>query len=164
MRKLTRSTLAAVPLALLLALSSACGAADSGDPEAKETLSDAERKDGIEKYTDCLRDNGMDLEDPKPGEGVMVPQGSGENDAALEACRELSPEANGELPEMDPEMEQQMIEYAQCMRDNGVEAFPDPAEGATRLNESTEEDPDFEVAAEACTDMLPNGGQGGEKK
>ena len=47
---------------------------------------------------------------------------------AQEACEPLMEEAVGEIerdPEREAEMREQMLEYAQCMRDHGID-MPDP--------------------------------------
>ena len=46
------------------------------------------------------------------------------------------------------------LEFAQCMRDNGVEDFPDPKNGMMRMNESIADDPDFQKAQEACQKFM----------
>ena len=44
---------------------------------------------------------------------------------AMEACKSILGDAFGAPAEIDPEMQDKMLEFAQCMRDNGVD-FPDP--------------------------------------
>ena len=58
-----------------------------------------------------------------------------------------------------------MREFAQCMRDNGVEEFADPEadQGGMRITPEIAEDPDFEAAQEACQDILRSScGDGGK--
>lgn len=53
---------------------------------------------------------------------------------------------------------EQLVEYAQCIRDNGYAEFPDPGPDGRmqlRLNPATAER--FEAAQRACTDKLPSG-------
>lgn len=92
------------------------------------------------RFSQCMRDHGLpEFPDPTvDGEGnVQIfrrgadgappdidPQSETFQDA-LEACRELLPA----LPfndENQAELQDQLLELAQCMRDNGVPEFPDP--------------------------------------
>jgi hypothetical protein len=72
-------------------------------------------------------------------------------------------------PELLAEVTDQLNEYAVCMRDNGVETWPDPlptftgteipfpiAEMAEAFN-----DPEFSDALEACQDLVAFPGIGG---
>lgn len=161
--------LAAGALALGLALSlTACGSDDDGDGVATaggDSTDDAgagdpgelDARDRMLAFTECLRDEGLDVEDPAEGEGLKLMFGPETDrakvDAAMEACREFAPEGGPGGGPMDSEA---MLEFAQCMRDNGVEAFPDPDpdEGGMRIDLEVGEDPDFESAEEACQDIL----------
>jgi hypothetical protein len=56
------------------------------------------------------------------------------------------------------------VEYAQCMRENGVPDFPDPKNGQLTLRAGNGIDPDspeFQAAREACQSKAPQGGLGG---
>jgi hypothetical protein len=69
---------------------------------------------------------------------------------------------------MDPELADQLLEFAQCMRDEGID-FPDPqfsGGGVTvqiggpdgdGIDPSSEA---FQAAQEACGELLPGGGPG----
>lgn len=132
-----------VGLAALFALVSACGSggetddgvASLNDPAAgqdagEETLSD---EDQMLKYTECLRENGIDVEDAPAGGGgvvaVPVTPGDGiggdvEGDDAFKKCEEHLP--NGGEPEpLSPEDLDAMRKQAKCMRDHGYDV-PDP--------------------------------------
>jgi hypothetical protein len=72
-------------------------------------------------------------------------------------------ETAGASKAADPRAEQ-AVAYAQCMRENGVPAFPDPVNGQIRLRAGEGLDPEssaFKAAAEACQDEAPAGGPGG---
>ena len=72
-------------------------------------------------------------------------------EAAQEACKEYAP--SGERGgNDDPQARERMLAHAQCMRDNGVEDFPDPdpGKGGIRIDGRIAEDPDFEKAQKAC--------------
>ncbi|MGH8792557.1 MAG: hypothetical protein ACRDXX_07925 [Stackebrandtia sp.] len=168
MRIRTRAALAALPLALLLALTG-CNSDEGGDAakdggESDAPLSEEEIYEANLKYAECLRDNGLDVEDPKPGEGLQV-QVEGEEeqeiaDAAMKACEEHAPEGGAPSEEEQEEEREEMLEYAKCMRDNGVEDFADPKPGeGINIDEDVAGDPDFEAAEKACEDALGAEGQ-----
>jgi hypothetical protein len=54
---------------------------------------------------------------------------------------------------------QQALDFAQCMRDNGVPDFPDPdASGQFRgLGHEQQNNPKFQAAQEACRALAPGG-------
>lgn len=173
MRRRLVGALVALPMVLIVALA-ACGDGTDGDdiasaggtaePEADggtgaEDLSEEEQYEMELEFAACMREHGIDVADPKPGEGVRVQvQGDpAEADAAMEECKRLLPDG-GEPPEPDPEERERMLAFAQCMRDNGVEAFEDPKDGAgINIGPEQAEDPDFEAAQEKCHEDVLGG-------
>lgn len=168
-----RMTLVVLPLLCALTLTG-CGSDEGGGADVASAggNSSAAAEGGGEelsrdemnvKFAQCMRENGVDMPDPEPGKGVQLkvgPETPQETvQAALEACREYSPQENG-AGEADPERDAAFREYAQCMRDNGVEAFPDPEPGSPgmRITPEVGEDPDFEAAQQACQDKLAAAG------
>jgi len=77
----------------------------------------------------------------------------------MDKCRSLAPGGAHEKTG-DPGFVEQMRKYSQCMRDNGVPAFPDPdANGTLRgAGHEQQDDPKFRAAQKACQDKLPGGG------
>ncbi|TWD79624.1 hypothetical protein FB561_0688 [Kribbella amoyensis] len=162
--------LAAVALAASVALTG-CGAepddnqvasaggaqpqADGSTSAAPDNLSKEEK--GV-KFAQCLREHGLNVPDPEPGQGIQLKVGpeSGMSredvDKAMEACKQYSPQGDA----ANPEMEARGREYAKCMRDNGVEKFQDPKPGqrGIMVDKNTAEDPDFEKAQQACQSVL----------
>lgn len=109
------------------------------------------------KFAQCMRDNGVDMEDPVEGGGVRVRVEPGQEETARkarEACRRYTPAANGAKP--DPQMVEKARELARCMRSNGVEDFPDPDPNqlGAMINRELTKDPDFQKAREACQDII----------
>ncbi|MEV4007955.1 hypothetical protein [Actinomadura sp. NPDC049753] len=165
--------LAVLPLALALTLTG-CGSDDKGDGVASagsggqggskqgggEQLSPDER--GV-KFAQCMREHGVDMEDPKPGGGIRI-QANGDKgamDKAMEACRQYNPMAN-RTGAPDPKMQERAREFAACMRKNGVEKFPDPDpnQPGIRIDKDTVgDDPDLEAAQQACDKVLQGGGK-----
>jgi hypothetical protein len=91
---------------------------------------------------------------------------------AMEACRDLLPEGTGQREGMSAEdqaaFQDAMLEYAQCMRDEGID-MPDPdfSEGGGFIGMAEgidPSDPDFQAADEVCRplmeEVLPGGPQG----
>lgn len=112
---------------------------NSGDPEAEMT-----------EWTGCMRDEGVDLPDPTQdadgnwvidGQGIYIGGGGGgdtepeegeeppfnleDMEAAEEICG-LFPGAAEFQEENQEELEAEALEAAECMRDEGIEDFPDP--------------------------------------
>ena len=111
------------------------------------------------KFTQCLRENGVNVPDPEPGKGPMIKLGpeSGitkeDMDKAMEACKEFNPQ--GEAGP-NPQQEENGRKFAACMRENGVEKFPDPKPGqrGIMIDKEAGDDPDMPKAQQACQGIL----------
>ena len=72
--------------------------------------------------------------------------------------------ADGEEAGSEKDLEEQALEYAECMRENGVPDFPDPQieDGGIRMQiggPDGELDPEaLDQANEVCQDLAPRGG------
>jgi hypothetical protein len=140
------------------------GGTQTGTAQA-EQASDEEK---AREFVDCMRAEGIDLPDPMPdGQGGfdfgLDEAGAVFDDPAfqqaIQACRDKLPGGGRENLD-DPEVQAQLREFAQCMRDNGID-FPDPEPGGGfggALAEIDRTGPAFQQALEACTDMLPDRG------
>lgn len=152
------SLAAALMLALGLTLS---GCGSDSDAAAGEDSAETDERDELLAFTQCLRENGMDIEDPAPGEGLRMQPQEGERGAmgsAMEACADLRPEGLGPGGGGGAASES-MLEFAECMRENGVEEFPDPSgSGGMQMGPEVAEDPDFDAAREECADLIEGGG------
>jgi hypothetical protein len=138
----------------------------------------ADREEALLDFAECMREHGIDMPDPQisqdGGGGILIQQeeGSGmdpeseEFQAAEEACEPILEDAAGDIqldPEQEAEMREQLLEFAQCMRDHGID-MPDPVFGEDGRVEiqangpgadgDPREDEDFQAAQEEC-------GQGG---
>lgn len=173
MKRRLRGAALALPLAAALALAgcagkdgddgiaSVGGPAASAAPSAGPSLSQQER--GI-KFAQCMREHGIEMDDPDPNGGPVRVRigGNGPVDrekveAAQEACKEYSPFGEGGPARNDPQMQENMRKFAQCMRDNGVPNFPDPDGNGIRIDKSVGEDPDFEAAQKLCQEKFMPG-------
>ncbi|HEY3562748.1 MAG TPA: hypothetical protein VGL05_35015 [Kribbella sp.] len=111
------------------------------------------------KFTQCLRENGLNVPDPEPGKGPMLrfDKNSGvtkeQVDKAMEACRQYDPQAQGSA---NPQQQENGRKYAECMRKNGVEKFPDPKpdQRGIMIGPGVADDPDFKKAQDACQSIL----------
>lgn len=170
-----------LPLLAVAALAAvACGDSAQGEGVAsvndgKGTASRAgEQRDGqrakdpekaMLDFARCMREHGVDMPDPKSGEGGMfrfeAPQAGtrvpeeGKFMDADKACRHLMSDAGP--PELSPEDEKQMqdamLDFARCMRERGVEV-PDPQPGGgiiAKVGEGADpRSPEFQAAEKDC--------------
>ncbi|WP_112270312.1 hypothetical protein [Lentzea terrae] len=123
-----KSTIA-VLLALLMALT-ACGSKEQPNGAKKDDKGD------MVKFAQCMRDNGIEMPDPKESEdggGIVIQaapaDGSGQVDeekmkTAHEACKQHLPNG-GEFKPPSPEEQDKFRQQAKCMRDKGHN-WPDP--------------------------------------
>jgi hypothetical protein len=153
----------------------------SGSPGASASpTASQDPRDAFLAYARCMRENGVDMPDPKFDEGgdgsIGFSVGGGtrpdkaEYEKADKACRQHLEKAisNMKPPELTPEEEEQLLQFARCMREHGVD-MPDPGAGgmifggpaAASGDKPDVDDKDFQAAQEACADLLP--GRGGEK-
>jgi len=198
----------AVAVAVVM-LAAACGgtgdtagiASLEGDSESTTSTTTAAAAEAVDPeqamldYAACMRENGVDMEDPTVDENgnfqIMRPSGGGEGGefsaadrdtmrGAREACSQYLEGITQqfELPDTT-EMQDLMLEYAACMRENGIDMEdPDftgdgPGMGG-RLGfdpgDYDPSDPTFEAANEICQEifgaagmpgMMMGGGPGG---
>lgn len=184
--------LALVALVAFIAACSGSGANPSGvaslaspatDPEGSATpRPSVDPEEAVLAYARCMRDHGIDMADPQVngdgGFGISIngrPGDEAKLQAAEEACRDLMPGPIGGGPlEIPQEQRDAMLEYARCMRENGVD-MPDPqfdggkvtirgnsGSGQASGPGPNPESEEFQAADEACSDILgdfgPDGG------
>jgi hypothetical protein len=166
--------------ARLAVVAAACGtsvalaACGGGGEDAGASVANQEdrfQEAGL-KFAECMRENGVDVPDPEAGEpGVMFRLHEGEDDGASfreaeEECRHHLEAARPELSEeQEAEFRDGALEFAECMREHGID-FPDPTfEDGGRVKMGPPEgalsalkDPDFREAAEDCRENLPGCG------
>lgn len=164
--KRTHTLVAALLLGLTLMLAG-CGSDGGSDDDgvasatgkdskknSDDNLSEEDRQEAGLKFAKCMREHGIEMEDPQGGR-IEIKGGPGDQAAmekAQEACQKYLPK----ISEADrKKMTERGLEFAQCMRKNGVEEFPDPEGGGMmRMNEGIADDPDFKKAQEACQDIM----------
>ncbi|MEQ7125085.1 hypothetical protein ABN034_11235 [Actinopolymorpha sp. B11F2] len=148
------------------------GAADTGGASGEDGagMSKEEREEKALKFAQCMRENGVPMDDPDSSGRVQIRVNGDDVDRetveqAQQACQKYAPFGK-EGPRQDPKMAENMRKFAQCMRDNGVPDFPDPDGGRMMLDKSIAGDPDFKAAQETCGEkFLPNrtGAPGGSQ-
>ena len=186
-----RTVLGAMPLAVGLTLVMTVGASaqvaslvspdESPDPETTEAVVEFEdQNEAMLAYAQCLRDNGIDVDDPQPGvpgARAVLGGGPGAQEGGIDRGSEAFIAANescayileASRPDVDPEAEQERLEeqlaLAQCIREQGFEEYPDPAIGSdgrlerVRGQEMSElgidrRSPEFQDAIGTCRDEM----------
>lgn len=176
--KLRALTLPAAAIAAM-GLLTACGGSESGTSKVASVSGEGATSDGgsdksdaeqSQAFVGCMRENGVDMEDPDPETGKLnlqsVMGGGANTDAlrkAMEACRDKAPQAmkdRGGQGNPDAAQLENMKKFAACMRENGVDMDDPGPEGFDRgaMNMS---DPKFQDAMGECREFL--GGMGGPK-
>jgi hypothetical protein len=136
-----RSPLAALVLIAMAVLVGACGSsapASSGTGSSNGTNNPAANAQKAVKFAECMRSNGVSgFPDPSASgsftiDGVVNGSSLDPNTPAFKqaliACRDLEP-AGFTGSTRSAEQTQAALEFAKCIRANGVKDFPDPANG-----------------------------------
>jgi uncharacterized protein involved in copper resistance len=151
---------------LLVPVLAACGSDPAADPAAstKKQMRDAQLA-----FAKCMREHGVDMPDPQPGErGFQVVESNGmppaKARAAEEACRKyLDAIKPPELTDAQKkEFQEAALAHARCMREHGIDV-PDPTfdssgRATMKIGKGSgvrPDDPDFKAAADACAKKLP---------
>jgi hypothetical protein len=168
-------------LVLLVAMivAASCGGGDEASDDGVLSLEDddtgavtsttrLDADEAVLEVTRCMRDRGIDVPDIgvtadgqldlRPEDLAGVDVDSEEFQEAFTSCIAVFQLSGGFDVSLDPELEalfqDQLQEFSQCMRDNGVPDFPDPQTGAgtpyplTAFAEFS--DPAFQDALETC--------------
>ncbi|MEV8434677.1 hypothetical protein PGH47_42635 (plasmid) [Streptomyces sp. HUAS 31] len=123
------------------------GAADTGDGASSKD------QDGV-RYAACMRSNGVDVADPKPGEAPVPPAGVDRSvlDKAEQKCGRPpggQQAGTGGLA-ADPKLEELSLKNQKCLRENGYEVSDSKSQGAPQL---PGENPVLDRAQEACKEI-----------
>jgi hypothetical protein len=166
-------TLAAVGASTALV---ACGGSEASGEDAQ-----ANAEDAALDYAKCMREHGVDVPDPKPGEGgfgIQIqssdPQENEKFQDAQDACGDILQKAipEGDRPD-SAEMRDKLHEMTECLRDKGYDvpepqvfgpgdSPPDNPPAPSKELQDLMDDPDFQQAQEDCSKEagLPGGGPG----
>jgi len=100
--------------------------------------SEADAQQAMLDFAQCMREHGIDMPDPQFGDNGQASFSVGDEgapadktklDDAQKACQSYLDKVKSNAPPMDPAKveaeKQRMLDFAQCMRDHGID-FPDP--------------------------------------
>jgi hypothetical protein len=130
-----RSMLPLTALATLAAIGAGCG----GNDDSGGGNANAATQEKAVKFAQCMRENGVSqFPDPDASgnltiDGVLngssIDPDSSTWTAAVAACKTLQPPGFTGDGERSAEEQEGALRFAQCIRENGVEDFPDPSPG-----------------------------------
>lgn len=126
-----RSLAAACAMAAALALTATACSGDGGGTKDGGSASDTgkTKEDQALEHRKCLREQGLDIPEPKPGQdgmGITIDGGSKgkeEMEKAFKACEDKA--VGGGPKELTQAEKDKMVAFARCMRENGFD-MPDP--------------------------------------
>jgi hypothetical protein len=134
--------LASVALASLALIAVGCGSDSGGSGVAQapttststSTSTQPSQRDSPRSgaaFAACMRSHGVpDFPDPKvtsKGEIISMPDDDSPRfRSGFESCRKLLPNGGVPSPAQQAQEQEQLLEFAACMRAHGVRDFPDP--------------------------------------
>jgi hypothetical protein len=183
-RRLLRRMALTFAAATLAVIASGCGGSssegvaqvDSTTTSTKEPTKSTDpsgrgKRKRLVAFSACMRANGL-LGFPDPDSSGQIPRSrvkfidldSPTFKSAWRACRELAPELAQEENEPSPAQRardlERILEFAACMRANGLPKFPDPdADGGLTITRNSGLDPNspqFKAADKAYMKLLPD--------
>jgi hypothetical protein len=123
-------------LAILALVSAGCSSAPSGTAASSDGGNASAARAQAVKFVQCMRDNGVrEFPDSDASgtftietiaNGASIDTNSPSFQQAITACKDLEP-AGFTGVTRTPEQQAAALKFAQCIRDNGVKDFPDPA-------------------------------------
>ncbi|WP_173316360.1 hypothetical protein [Streptomyces fulvorobeus] len=162
-RRRGRGGVRALALAAVLALASAACGEDSGSSgvasagEDRQETSSASatptgsRQDQLVGFARCMRENGVEIPDPAPGEeNVQLPagtKGDSRTQAALAECQRLL--GGGAKDTTDSTAQDRAVELAECLRGKGLDVA-DPEPGKPLQLSGAAGNPEAREAITAC--------------
>lgn len=179
---MTRTTILPLLLALGLLVAACSGVttnvgvasldADPGDTETESVDGSIVGEESVLAFTACLRDEGLDVDDPGVDkEGNLVPPtphavaakslDMAAVHSAFDVCKGFLDDVTFGLSSEDlSEREDELLAFAVCMRNNGYD-MPDPDfsgdghAGAGPFGDAIDtDDPAFQTAAQSCEGII----------
>ena len=162
-----RSTAIAAALAActLVLATSGCGGsgnAATGDGSGNDTA--ASRADAQLKFARCMREHGIDVEEPKGHAGAIAIRGKPGDEKRLEAaqkaCQKLVPGGFKEPTREEQEkFRDAALKFARCMRAHGIDVpDPSPGHGGIIVRAPRGSKVKLDAAQKACQKLLPGPG------
>ena len=125
-----------VALAMAALISAGCSNAPAGTGSSSDGGNASAAREQAVKFAECMRSNGVrEFPDPDASgtltietvaNGASIDTDSAAFGRAITACKDLEPPGFTGFTRT-PEQQQAALKFAQCIRDNGVKDFPDPA-------------------------------------
>jgi hypothetical protein len=162
-----------VPLAALCAAAATLLLAACGGSEPKPSAG-AEDGQRLVKFAKCMREHGLDVSTPTGASGEIRIGGHGKPgnihqlEAAQQACKRYQPlGAKQNLsPQEKVQREEQVLKFAKCMREHGVDVHASTADGGAGIKIQSRagtggpagpnpDSPAFQAAQKACQGLLP---------
>jgi hypothetical protein len=143
-------------------VASAGGDADPANPSETEDAAPLDEGEQALVFAECVRDNGVDMPDPGPGQQGLVDafQSVAEDydratlEQALTVCEDLVPQYQNQ--QHDPSDDAWLLALTECLREQGLDVsdnpFDDAHSGKIDVNE-------FGAAMEVCRDVVSGGSQ-----
>jgi hypothetical protein len=179
----TQSTVyGALPLVLIamVILISACGSSaptETGSSGGNNITTNHEK---AVKFAECMRNNGVSAFPDPPASGELTIDGVANGSSldpnsaafkqAISACKDLEPPGfMGQ--KATPQQMDARLKFAQCMRDNGVNDFPDPTPNGPLIDtnrvpslagKDPRSDPGLNAAMHRCRDFAAAAGVVGQ--
>ena len=141
-----RRALAALATVALIGAGCSNGSAENGSTGTASSGADKKltARDKAVKFAECMRDNGVDeFPDPGASGGITIDgvvNGSSLDTStpswktAIVTCKDLQPPGFTGPGRRGAGQQEAALEFAQCIRDNGVKDFPDPVNGEPLVN------------------------------
>jgi hypothetical protein len=140
---MSRALLPLVALAIVALISAGCSNAPAGTGAGSDGGNASAAREQALKFAQCMRNNGIrEFPDPDASgtvtietiaNGTSIDTNSPAFQQAITACKDLEP-AGFTGATRSPEQQQAALKFAQCIRDNGVNDFPDPAPDAPMID------------------------------
>ena len=166
----TLRTLAALAMVALIGAGCSNESAEDGNTGPAGNTN-ATNQGKAAKFAECMRDNGVrEFPDPDASgsltidavvNGTSLDTDTPAWNGAIAACKDLQP-AGFTGTKRSAGQQESALRFAQCMRDNGVEDFPDPTPNGplidtTRIPSAAGRGaldiPGFQAAQEKCRDL-----------
>jgi hypothetical protein len=157
-------------LAAGLALAACGGSTNATDPAASERAKEEQDEAKAAKFAKCLREHGIEASASSGGGGFRLqihpaPGASVQNmEAAQNDCRKYRPEPKHIKlsPQERVKREEEVLKFAKCMREHGVDLHAEVGGGKVALgihgapgSGPNPESPAFQAAQKACAGDLP---------
>jgi hypothetical protein len=157
-----RRRLGATRTVSVFAVTVALAATGCGGEGQTQPVSE-EREEALFAFAECMREQGIDVRDPEPGDAGLSftgPEGKFDPEDTAKARQACRDELGGSFVEQEEEQlelkNDKLLAFARCMRQEGFE-FPDPdvSENHPGLGDYIQKysdpgDPEFEKADDTC--------------